>query len=365
MTYPETLPLEGGVRLPGLIIEAFIIYVALHVALLFFKKYKTTQDKARVNVMYLAWCSLFICFAITIFFFIIADYFTAVEDDRYFFLQFGYVSLATGGLFFLFHIEKIGFVNTKRLFTVIFGILFAILIVLLVISQFISMFDIIQTFSFVFLVPSVGLIIVYTYKVNKLIRGKLKVFSSLMIAGLFILILGYVGNTDFALENIGLYLRVIADFLQILGIVFVGIFFGLLPGWKELEWVSSLHSLFVIYKGGTHVFQYDFQEKEGVKLDPMMVAGTLETTRSILNEAIKTASKELKVLDVGDKKILIQQGGYVSIALIANQDLESLRYLLHSFIVEFEGFFVSVLPDWEGDVEMFAPTKVLVKKIFG
>lgn len=365
MAFPNSLPIHGEIRLPGLIIETFIIYVALHLALIFLKKYKTTQDAARTNIMYLAWCSLFIAFSATTFFFILGDYFSSTNGERFFYLELGYVSLASGGFFFLFHVERVGFINTRRLFTIIFGILYVILIVLLIMAQFLPLMDLIQTFSFIFLVPTVGLIIAYTYKVNKLIRGKLKVFSSLMILGVFILILGYVGATDFALETFGLYFRLIAGLLQVMGIVFVAIFFGLLPGWKELQWVKNLHSLFIIYKGGTHVYQHDFQTREGEQLDPMMVAGTLETTKSILNEAIKTRSSELKVLDIGDKKILLQQGGYVSVALIADQDLESLRYLLHSFIVEFEGFFVSVLPDWPGDTEVFAPTKVLVEKIFG
>ena len=84
--------------------------------------------------------------------------------------------------------------------------------------------------------------------------------------------------------------------------------------------------------------------------------------KSLLTGMMQT--EIVKVLDLQDKKVIFEQGDKVMVALITDQYFESLAILTHEFVVQFERFFASVLPSWQGDLDVFAPTRTLVTNIF-
>nr|MDO8085766.1 hypothetical protein [Candidatus Sigynarchaeum springense] len=103
-------------------------------------------------------------------------------------------------------------------------------------------------------------------------------------------------------------------------------------------------------------------DEKARKTNPLIVAGALELAKSLLTGMMQT--EIVKVLDLQDKKVIFEQGDKVMVALITDQYFESLAILTHEFVVQFERFFASVLPSWQGDLDVFAPTRTLVTNIF-
>lgn len=314
--------------------------------------------------MHAAWFGMFLGYSTMALIYIVADYFVVDPGQRTRFLQMGYLCVATGGYSFTYFVEKLAIVPTRRLFTWFFSLLYVVLIAMIILSFFIpSLIDITQYFTYSFMVPMIGLFLFYLGKLNTLLPSKLKKYSRSLILFLFVFTLGFVGMTDFAIRyfGLGLWIRLIGMLLQIGGILIIAFFFLRLPTWNELEWRDSLHSLIVVYSGGISMYQHDFRQK-GKEINPILISGALEMIKSLLNEVLPKG--QLKVLDVQEKKIIVEQGIYITVAMIADAKLESLELLLHSFVNDFEQFFGQYLPDWEGDTDIFAPTKAIVEKIF-
>jgi hypothetical protein len=296
--------------------------------------------------------------------YIYSDYFIEDPLERDYVLQIAYLCVATGAFSFTYFMEKLAIVRTRRIFTVLFGILFVILFVIIVLSRFNpDLLQITQYFTYSFMIPMIGLFLFYMFKLNTLLPSKLKFYTYSLILFIFVFVIGFVGATDFAIENfgIGIMMRVIGICLQIIGVLIIASFFLRLPTWNELEWRDKLHSLIIVYAGGISMYQHDFKQK-GKDVNPILLSGALEMISSLLKEVLPRS--QLKVLDIQEKKILVQKGIYVTVAMIADEKLDSLELLLKTFLHEFEQFFGQYLPDWEGDTDIFAPTKAIVEKIF-
>ncbi len=338
----------------------------IQIAFKFLKNYRTLQDTLRGSRMHAAWFGLFLTYSITTFIYIMADLFTVTEGERATLLETGYTIVATGALYYIYNIERIAIIKTKRVFTVMFAILYVVLLVLFPLSVFgIIEHGLVQYFALSFWVPMSMLFFTYAGKLNRLIKGRLKIFSGLMIVGLVLLIVGFLGATDVAIENLGMWVRLFGDSLQISGVIMMGIFFSLLPSWREIEWKETVESLYVIYKGGVPIFTYDFKADEVKGEDEsqssMRVAQTLEVVGSLLNEVLNKGS--LKILDMGTKKVIVEQGEHVLFALVADAELDSLKILLRNFRIAFERFFHDI-ENWSGDPSEFDLASVLVGKIF-
>ncbi len=355
------------VRVPLLLIEVVMALFGVHLAFKFFKNYFTLQDTSRGSKMHAAWGWLFAGYAATIIIYIVSDFYATSIQNRFDWLEFGYVAMATGAWIYTYNIESVGVIKTKHVFTICFGTLYFILIVLLVFSVLARMVSgiVVQLFAIVFLIPMILLFFIYTSKINQLVQGKLKVYSAAMIIGVLLFMIGWMGATDIAVKSfgIGLWLRLIADILQIAGLGMIGFFFSLLPSWREIEWRASLKTLFVIYKGGTCIYQHDFTGREESSSVQIMMGGVVEMVKSLLDQVLLPGS--LKVFDFKDKKMVLEQGEHVSIAIIADSVSDSLDYVLHEFTRRFEAFFEKILQDWNGDSSVFEPTKVLIKSLFG
>lgn len=355
------------IRMPLLLLEVGLVLLGIHLSFKFFKNYATLKETSRGSRMNAAWGWLFIGYAATIFLYIIADFYTTSMQARYDWLEFGYVALATGATFYIYNIESVGVIKTKHLFSIVFGALYFILLCLLVLSVFLRLVsgDIVQLFAISFVIPMILLFFTYTVKINRLIKGKLKVYSAVMIIGLAMFLTGWIGATDFAVKLIGIgsWMRLVADVLQLVGLGILGLFFSLLPSWREIEWRAALKSLFVVYKGGTCVYQHDFSGRAESESNKMMMGGVVEMVKSMLDQVLLPGN--VKVFDFKDKKLLLEQGTHVSVAVVADFATDSLDYMLHEFTGRFEAFFGRILEDWGGDSSVFEPTKILIKWLFG
>jgi CRISPR/Cas system-associated endoribonuclease Cas2 len=381
MAYPDTIPIgadpaELALRYPLIILCTVTIICGLHISFQFIKNYFRSNDTVKGNKMHAAWASLFFGYSTLSMSFVASDFFSTDLHQRDVFLQIGYLCLTTGAFLFIYYSEKLKIINTRRIFTIVFTLLYVVLCGLIVTSQvvyfggdvagFESIMDFTQYSTYSFFVPVVALFLTYCVRINRILPLKLKKFAILMAVSLFAFTIGFLATTDSVIRNlgIGVYSYFLGVLIQICALGVLAYTFLKLPSWRELEWREAIRSIFVIYRGGMMLFNYDFKESDekARKMNPLLVAGALEMAKSVLTGMMQTET--VKVLDLQDKKVIFEQGDKVMVSLITDQYYESLAMLTHEFVVQFERFFASVLPSWQGDVDVFAPTKALVSKIF-
>ncbi|MEX2719117.1 MAG: hypothetical protein Q6353_021605 [Candidatus Sigynarchaeum springense] len=340
-----------------------IIIVALDVALIYIKKYVMLRDSVKGTRVHAAWASLFLGYAMMILFYLLGAMYTSTMHQRYHLLQLGYLSAATGAFFYIYYIEQLPYIAKRRVFTFLFGILYVALIIIIIIAFFADLGTFVQWFAASFWIPNFGFITTYIYKINRMSIGKLRQLSVLVAIGFSTLILGVLGSTDAIQRPFGLGVRFVADILQLAGIVMVGWFSSKLPSWKELEWETALESLYIIYKGGLLAYEYDFNEaSQGAGQARTAIAvSALEAVRMLLNQVTK--SGELKVVDFKDKKLFFESGKYITVIVVAKQQLDTLGYIISKIRKEIEKAFSDMLPTWSGDSADFAPATTIINRI--
>lgn len=361
--YPNSLPLEGPFRLPLLFLEASIVYIILQVAMLFLKHYYSNKDTIKGSKLQLAWFWMSVGYAGTMFMYLFSDFFTVDPIRRDLLLNIAYLSEATGALFFFFNIEKLEVIKTKRFFTFLFGIMYFVMLGMIIFNQMgFDLQDIVSYFTYAFLVPMIALFLLYNFMIFKLLPRKLKVRAVFTFIPTFFLSFGAMMSGDAFIEDYGPISRFIGDLMQVVGEVSLSIYFLKIPTYRELEWKRNLNSIIVIAKGGINVFKHDFKkDRAREELHPALVSSAIDVIRSLLSELI---TGELKVLDNEDTKILIERGELVTVAMIADDNLESLNFLLHQFRVEFEAFFWKTLQDWDGDSDSFKSAEIVLERVF-
>ena len=185
----------------------------------------------------------------------------------------------------------------------------------------------------------------------------------LVLVGFVLLILGIFGGTDIAQRTIGWGIRFLADFFQIIGTGMIAWFSSNLPTWKELEWRNELDSLYIIFKGGILAYEYDFGE-EGIDLNSQrssIVVSVLEASRLLLDSALKTG--ELKILDFKEKKIYFEPGTLITVIIVAKAELDTISFLIKKIRKEFEKTFREILPNWNGERDVFIPATATIGQI--
>ena len=181
--------------------------------------------------------------------------------------------------------------------------------------------------------------------------GLLFLFFGNIIASLH----GYI-NPDHSLT-----VKAVGHVIFVLGIILFGIGFWGIPSLKEIEWREKMRHLYLINEGGVNLYDQSFMVEEDLESD--LIAGSISGISSLIQEL--TRSKErVEVIKQKDLKILLKYGTYVTVALIADEDLEILHLKLKMLIEEFESLFQYVLPKWKGDLDVFSPVKVMVERIF-
>jgi hypothetical protein len=289
--------------------------------------------------------------------------YTTTMDQRYHLLQFGYLSAATGAFFYIYFIEQLAYITKRRTFTVLFGVLYVALIVMIVIALIADLGTFVQYFAASFWLPNFGFMFVYIYKINRFSIGEFRRFTVLIVIGFAILIVGVLGSTDVIQRALGLGVRLLADLFQLGGIVLVGWYSSRLPSWKELGWETALDSLYIIYKGGVLAYEYDFNEaSQGIGHPRASAAvSALEAVRLLLDQAV--SSGQLKIIDFKEKKLFFEVGNYITVIIVANEQLDTLDFLITKIRKEIEKAFSDMLPTWNGDSAEFRPATTIINRI--
>jgi hypothetical protein len=141
------------------------------------------------------------------------------------------------------------------------------------------------------------------------------------------------------------------------------------PVFYELNWQDKLVQLIVIQKKiGVHLFHTKFQDikfktSEQKEIQESLIAGGMTGITAMLKE-ISQSSEELKVIDHGDQKILLEHGEYIIIALNVVEELRIFWDKLKKLREIIETIWGGVIKDFDGILEYFTPLEDIVEREF-
>jgi len=136
-----------------------------------------------------------------------------------------------------------------------------------------------------------------------------------------------------------------------------------LPPAEEIEWRDEIINLYVISSSGIIMSDYSF--KQEVSGDSDLLAGGITGIVAILKEIIGSL-KDLKSIDHEDKKLLFEYppNRAFLVALFTKKDLNILRTKLKKLTSQIHDVFWETLADWNGNIEILAPIKTMIRNIF-
>lgn len=347
-------PIIGPYREVLLSLELTFLIIILEFSGYFFYKYRKNRKKLAASVVEFDWAILILSFGLMKIFYIIADFYYI---PRRLTATFGYITIAIGGLIFLYHIERNKILNSKYIFTI-----FDICVVSLLIITFIIYPSITQMIA----ISSMGVayiaVFLYFIKIIKKIWKNYKLQSLTLLFGIFFWLIGFSGASDYAIEIFnGLHIRVLGDITLIIGIILFGLSCNSIPSLAEFSWRDKLKYLLITNYSGICIYNYNFQEEE--QMNEVLLGGALSGIRIFLEESMKKEGY-LKVISKGSEVFLMDEGKNILGILVVEQELEILKSLLTQFVSQLEFYFSDILKNWTGQIEMFKPAEDLVSDIF-
>lgn len=328
-----------------LILESIVVFLGYQFGFTFLRRY-IRKEKDKKNYMILAWSLLFISFATTLFFYIIADFFVDPTILRPSFVNFGYFAIVAGSLFFTYNAER---EMKSKYFP--FTLVLSIFLGALLLDFFLNFINT----SFIALpsiIPIIMLVFVYVNKFTSPVRSQWKKNVFGFIIGFVLVFFGFMACSDIGLK-IWIGSRLIGDISLLLGLLLVSFFFFGLPSLTEAKWMDIIFNshLYVIYKS-VCIYEYTFSGIEKYdELDSQIITGGLSGISSILSNMIQSNEK-LDFVEVEDKQLLFTYGKYITLVLIVDERLEIIQSKLKDFMNYVEDLFASNLESWDSNPEV-------------
>ncbi len=149
-------------------------------------------------------------------------------------------------------------------------------------------------------------------------------------------------------------------------IVVIGVLVMLWGFWNmpviaELEWRDKVRHVYIMMKSGICIYDCGF--KKQAEVDSNLVAGGITGITSLVQEMTSSPGK-LEVIKQKGANILLHSGNFINVALIATEDLSIYHLKLSALVNEFETLFQHILPNWAGNVGIFAPVDIIVQRTF-
>jgi len=361
MLQQDLYPLTGTLREPLLIIEWVMVFLFLELAFLLYMRTKNKEIKLN-NFIEKASILFLVTYSTMWIFYIFGDYYMDTQFTRLVAYNIGYILRMILGLIFMYEIERFQVLFRKYIFSKIF-LIFTLFSVIL----FFTVIELTQYTSIIFFwMPIFLIFLVYIIKLAKknvekqeLSKFKLKIYFS--IIGTIILFLGFAGTSDLVVSLFGLGLRLFGDLFQIIGIIILAIFFTNLPSLSEQEWKDKIDRLFLMRASGICIY-YKFFKDPTNKRDEQNISSAINTIKMILRE-ISHNDGEM-VIEKEGKVLVTHQGKYITGVIIADQNFNSLNFLLKRLIEKVEFLYSNIIRDWDGAMEIFLPIENITQEIF-
>ncbi|NVM03863.1 MAG: hypothetical protein HWN67_16145 [Candidatus Helarchaeota archaeon] len=130
---------------------------------------------------------------------------------------------------------------------------------------------------------------------------------------------------------------------------------------SELNWRKRIHYIYLILPNGTCIFDHSFKVEKDI--EPHLVAGGLTGISMLIQEVTKDKTK-IKIVEQEEMTILLEHGKYLSVALITEENLMTLRNKLAKLIQEVENFYQEELEAYSGDISVFPKISRFIQMIF-
>ncbi|MHA1791059.1 MAG: hypothetical protein ACTSVI_00355 [Promethearchaeota archaeon] len=357
--------LSGPLRTPIIVSMLLHIIFLINSAVIFYMQSQKHDYAENSKIIYNSWAVFWIFLFIGKFLQVINDFLIDAPSTQKHFLSIIFCFTATGGLFFTIQIKKIKFIPKGQAFVYIYVSMYTLSVILAILSLFLDEIYNLKIIGIIFWFPLVIILYFYNMAFYKKSKGKNKAYSLFLIIGSIIFSFGFLGSSEIAIQLFGdnTILILISEILTMSGILLIVTSHLKLPSWEELDWLRPLYHLFVFYKGGSIVFNYKFNKPSStISLKTLLLPVALETTKNVLNEVFKGTL--LKILDMGNYKILFSDGENISAALASEQVYSQHKSLLNNFVKEFETIFKEFLSKRYADTETFLPARKIVERIF-
>ncbi len=348
---------EGPIRDLLFSLDIIQLLISIEIAILFF--YRGWKDRMSWKVNF-SWGVVFVCFG---FFQLIAIYQifyrtpgspTSWMEVASFFVTFFSVIVLLE-----YFLQK--YMKTRYSFTILFTIMGFIQIVSPESSSMTSFLAMLEIFVF-------G--ILFLWKLLKVSTGTVRKHFILFAIALVAKILGWflvpTSEVTFFDPVVG---GLVIRSVQIMGLILIAAVLVKLPIFFELDWREKLIQLFVVVRDkGIPVVHLKFQRaelptSERVDVDGDLAAAGMMGITAMLKE-ISRSTEELKIIDHGDLKILLDHGTHFFIALIVQEKMNIYWDRLSRLHKTIETYFGDVLKSWDGNLKYFNPLELLVKHIF-
>ena len=354
-------PIEGPIRIHLLNIEWAVIFFTLEWAVIFWFKVRSQKTQLR-SLEERAYIWIFLGYALFWILSIFSDYYSYSIEQRLILLNLAYISLTICGLIAIYIVEEQVIFYKRYLFTMIYCPFLIFYLVVLFLDIYHSHY---VAFAFwpLFFTFLTSYIVKVTSKSPKTrFQGKSKSEFFKFFSGFIILLSGSIFTTDFFISLFGFGIRYLGDIFQIIGMIFLSLFFMTIPTFSEYNWQEKTESLFVLTRPGICLYEKLFRHKDEQTEKNLITAGLAS-----VNLLLKTiVDKEgTSIIKEKNKTIIIYPGTYIFGVLVCDEKLKSLQILLKTVVTKIESIYSTILSSWKGgDTRIFKPIDDIVRKVF-
>lgn len=214
----------------------------------------------------------------------------------------------------------------------------------------------IQTFIFFTKIYGLGGLIVFIIDICILIYRS-KIYSKISS---WIFIIGYLSLLDIQITIPTIDMVFNLNFTFILLLWILGFVFVIAARINKINFktVFNIHELVISNKVGITLYAVSDQ-----KIDPNLVSMAISGVNTIMGE-ISGSSKPIKAIDQGDKQILFESGKHITALLLVDEYSIIVSKMLKRLVSEFETNYGSALENWNGNIDIFEPSKKIIDGIF-
>ncbi len=350
---------------------------------LFLIKISNIKTKVRSQkALYRAVSVFFYFYAIARLFFIFSDYERDLKGTTILYYQY----VAISYIFSHFGFLNIMYVGEKYLikpgkFLIVYIAASVIMTDIIMVMFFPNLIAVLRYLNYGMVYSEVAIVILIFIYLFKETSGNLRKNAFFASLGLIIMTLGTILEID-ALISAGIILPYYTPIIYAIGVTIYGttilksveiekidelpnnftktIFFS-----KDMDIIAELQYLCVIMKHGITIYSVNLKgisEEEQEAIDALL-GGAISAIEVLLKELSKSENP-LKEIRQERFSILIENGHYVIVVLIVNQDHEILRRKMQKFLKSFEKEYEKFLREQITDTRLFEPVHELVTKIF-
>ncbi len=359
MLYIE-FPIGGEFRFILMIFEWIFSIIALELGILFMFRHKKGQYKFKYS-QDMGYIFLFFALSFSSIFSVVGSYFSyniVTIELNHFISQ---IFLNSAFLIFIFLKEKKRIYIVRQYFfsislsiLLIFFIFFSFLNSQLIIYEQVIFFSIIYFFFILFFIEFIK---------KAKFESNLSKKVIITFFPFLILLIGLFLTSNYSVNILTTYFRLIGSILQLLGLVFLAFSFLKFSIFSEFDWKNNIEEVFLINKNGACIFYKSYIQKLD-SLDKHLITSAITSVNIMIKEILKSGSKETSVIKKKEKLIYLFPGDLITGVIISKKELNTIEFYMKQLIMKIEQVYKNILKNWDGDLDIFDPIDYIFEEIF-